>query len=295
MMERAGAERAPLAPAANDVHTAALQATAATLMAHPLFENALLLSAQAIVDNYQGNWVINRIANDRGRMIMALMVLDLNFQSEGTGFTVAQLRQEAGLYGFASPRRTVAWVASLRLLGFLRPVGRDRPLRLAPTDTFVALHRTRTLRQWAAVALLHPPATQARAAIADPQFLSRCAHVFVDSFRTGVRILAPVPELIPIAERDAGLTVMMSLFLADSAGRPISIAALARRFMVSRAHVLAIFREGEPTGLTARNGPRGEYRSGPALLPVMRQLLATVMATNIHAMDAALAQTALPA
>ena len=263
---------------------------AGDLMLHPCFNPAMVLAAEAIVHGYRGNWVINRIVNDRGRMISAMMVLELHYAGRG-GFTVARLREEAARYGFASPRRVAGWAASLKLLGYLRPVPSSHPQRLEPTEPFLALHRDRLRRQWATLALIHPKGgDHAVSALGDPAVLGRCAQILVEQYRSGVRVLDLSPEIIDLTERDAGLTVLLSLLLAESAGEAISIAALARRFKVSRAHVLILLREAESLGLTARGGPRNGYRTGPEFYPVMRRFFASVFLLHIHLIEHSVTQ-----
>ena len=257
---------------------------AAALMRHPHFEAATILAAEAIVHSYRGSWMLNRIVNDRGRMISAMMVLELHFVGGG-GFTVVRLREEAARYGFASPRRVAAWVASLKLLGFLMPVSDSRPQRLEPTEPFLELHRERLRRQWAALALISPQVGLAVDALEEPAVLGRCVQILAQQYRRGIRVLDLSPEITNLTDRDAGLTVLLSLFLADRAGEAISIAALARRFSVSRAHVLALLREAEGLGLATRNGPRSDYHVEPLFYAVMRRFFASIFLLHSHLVE----------
>ena len=55
---------------------------------------------------------------------------------------------------------------------------------------------------------------------------------------------------------------------------PISIAALARRFAVSRPHVLKLLRDAEAAGLITRSGDRVLFK--PALAEGARNFFATM-------------------
>jgi DNA-binding MarR family transcriptional regulator len=275
-----------------------LDTAAARLIDHPNFESAMLASAKALVDLYNGNVVLNRIFSDRGRFAAGLMILDLHFfEGRGAGFSVAQLRREAMAHGFGSPGRMTALVATMRLRGLLRAVeGADRRQRmLTPTETFFALHRARLRLQLEALALIHPEVEQALPHLHDARFLALCAHGFLSPFRRGVRVFHGVAPLQPFAERDAGLVVLFSLLLAERAGEPISIADLARRFSVSRAHVLSTFRVAGDAGLVVRDRERATFRSSPPLVDTLQQLFARLLASYLHAVDYALARTAVAA
>jgi hypothetical protein len=263
-------------------------AAADALTRHPHFEQAMLAAAEIIVDSYGGNAVMNRIMNDRGRVIAAMMVVDLHFTADGSACTVARLRDEAQRYGFASPRRMSAWVASLRLLGFLKAVAGKRPQRLVPTPPFLALHARRMRRQWEVLFPLHPGSAQAAALLDDPAALGACAHAFIGAYRRGMRLLTLTPELAVIAERDAGLTVLMSLLLAAARGKPASIAVLARRFMVSRSHVMTIFRDAEAEGLLTHSGGYAGHTIGPAFQTVIRRFFAGLFLAHMHGIDTVL-------
>jgi hypothetical protein len=257
-------------------------AAIAALIGHPQFDTAMLATAAAMIELYRGQWVLNRLVNDRGRFIPGLMILDLHFTAGGTGFTTAQLRKEAAASGVCSPGRINALLASLRLLGFLKPVEADdgRMRRLAPTERFLALHRDRWGRLFEVLALIHPDGESGRLALSNDEFLGAFAHVLVASYRSGARVIDFVPELRRTAERDAGLTMLFALMTGAAAGQPVSISSLARRFLVSRAHVLTVLREAEEAGLAAAvsNG----YGPGPALPDALRRFFAIMYLLQLH-------------
>jgi hypothetical protein len=58
-------------------------------------------------------------------------------------------------------------------------------------------------------------------------------------------------------ERNAGLLVLFTLYLADAGELPpgvVTVAGLARRFHVSRPHVTLMLRAAEAEGLVRRRG-----------------------------------------
>lgn len=268
-----------------DLGTAAV----AALVNHPGFDKVMLTTATGTIDLYRGQWALNRLVNDRGRFVPGLMILDLHFTGGGAGFTTAQLRSEAAAHGICSPGRINALLASLRLLGFLKPVEAEdrRVRRLAPTERFLALHRARWDRQFEVLALIRDEAETARRALHNSAFLGAFAHALVAAYRGGARVMDLVPELQPTAERDAGLMMLFSLLTGASAGEAVSISTLSRRFLVSRAHVLAVLREAQEARLAVPTGPRGGFAAGPALLATLRRFFAIMFLIQLHGIQAA--------
>jgi biotin operon repressor len=289
----------PLSPAGEMARAPDLsEAAISGLMRHPRFDSAMLSAATATVELYRGHWILNRLVNDRGRFVLGLMILDLHFKAGGgDGFTGGQLRLLAGLNGVCSPGRITALLAGLRLAGFLAPVAADdrRLRRLAPTHRFIDLHRERWRRHFAALGQLCPEGESALAMLGSDAFIGSFAHVLVSTYRRGFRMVAFVPELRSIAERDAGLTMLFSLLVADAAGQPVSIAALARRFAVSRAHVLMVLREAQQAGLVVPTGPRGGYRAAPTLATALRRFFATLFLVQRHGIRSVSAAGVAPA
>jgi DNA-binding MarR family transcriptional regulator len=134
-----------------------------------------------------------------------------------------------------------------------------------------------------AVALIAPEGAAARAALARDDFLAEMARAVADQFRSGVRALDRAPELEPFAEHNAGLMILSSLVTAGEAddtmppSRPIklSISELARRFSVSRAHVLRLLRAAEAEGLIKRTtGAQETVTLTPPLARALRESVA---------------------
>ncbi|HEX4505205.1 MAG TPA: hypothetical protein VH722_05695 [Alphaproteobacteria bacterium] len=260
----------------------------AAMVGHPRFDTAMQTTAAAMIGLYRGQWVLNRLVSDRGRFIPGLMILDLHFTvGGGTGFTTAQLRRDAATLGVCSPGRVNALLASLRLLGFLKPVEADdrRMRRLAPTERFLDLHRDRWGRLFEALALIDADGEAGRLALNNDAFLGAFAHVLVANYRSGARMSDFVPELRRTAERDAGLTMLFSLMTGTAVGQSVSISSLARRFLVSRAHVLTVLREAEEAGLAASAG--SGYGAGPALPGALRRFFAIMYLFQLHGIRAA--------
>lgn len=266
-------------------------AAVSALESDPAFADVVHRAAAASVDSYRGRWMLNRLLNDRGRFIASLLIIDLNFSNPEGGFTAAQLRREVAALGLCSPGRITAFLAALRLSGLIAAVEtRDRRTqRLAPTEALLAMHRMRWSVQFGMLAALRPEARGAAEALVDLAFIGHCAHALMEEFRRGERLFAYVPALQPIAERDAGVTMLMALLVAEP-DQGVTITKLAQRFSVARSHVRETLRAAELEGLVRPGQARGCYLPGPALAPTIGRFFSVVFLIYLHAFVAARAQ-----
>ena len=269
-----------------DISPAAL----AVLIGHPDFDIAMIGVARRLVDEYRASWLMNRILSDRDRMVAAYMALDLYFTDPARrGFTLAQLRLEAERHGFASRGRMTAWTASLRVLGMLAPGAPGRPQRLVPTLKFLAMFRTRMDDFYQCIGLIHPVAGFNHAALERDGFVADLAAGFAEPYHSGQRILEATPELATLADREAGVILLMSIKLKEVAGEAITIADLAREFIISRAHVRSVLHDASALGLVARPMNDGVYLALPRLTDSLRRLFAVMFQAHIFALERAMA------
>jgi hypothetical protein len=103
-----------------------------------------------------------------------------------------------------------------------------------------------------------------------------------DQFFAGFRLLMHAPGLALFAEHNAGMVILFNLMLSSTDGFPprapvpSSIASLARRFGVSRTHVLRVLRAAEADKLIERTG---EHYDRIVLRPHLVQDVLTMFAT----------------
>ena len=145
--------------------------------------------------------------------------------------------------------------------------------------------RTRIRSQIEAASLICPEIAPALPLIDDEAFERRLYVEILDKFTAGMRLLAQAPQLRLFADRDVGVLVLLALSLDadDSDSMPpsgpmkLSIAALARRFRVSRTHILRMVRDAEAAGLLTRTGEKGEQVCfSPQLREGLRNLIAAM-------------------
>jgi hypothetical protein len=189
----------------------------------------------------------------------------------------------------------------MRFGGYLTPdpdVVDRRQRRLLATDKLIALLRERWRVHFAAMAPLFPDGAALQAAIDDPDFTRRLIVAMVERFREGFRVTGHAAGMGLFGERNAGILICSYLMIAGEADDtvpptrpvPISIAALARRFAVSRPHVLKLLRDAEGQELIARSSDRIQIK--PALADGARNFFATMFLYYAGSAREAMAATA---
>lgn len=275
---RQGAER--LIPTAEEV---------AATRADPRFRQAVAAVAATSIEYYQGRWLTNRVLNDRARFVMASLMLFLHFdRREGvanSGMTAARLREICTGLGLCSPGRVEAMLLMMRASGYLErvEVPEDRRVRrYAPTAKLVDLHRERHRRILTAVDILRGTSYAPRLDTAG-EFYRQFLLALGRGYLAGFRVIEHAPELAVVTDRDAGMIVMVNVFLAGSdfvelcppALQNVSVAGLARRFNVSRVHVRSVLRDAEAAGLVTRQSEAERVRALPKLIDAVEIFFAT--------------------
>ena len=242
--------------------------TRSALCRHPQFPQAMRAVLTGQVGLYRGNRILNYVGYDRGRLVVGLLALYLHISRRPddptSGLTAHALKSLCVEQDVCSPGRARAMLSVLRLFGYVAPVpGSDRRYKLlAPTDLLTAWMRERWRMLFGALAMVLPEGRDALARLDRDEFVAALVRQVVHHYRSGLRALLVTPELGLFAERNAGLNILFSLAIAGEADdtvpptRPvhIPISELARRFLVSRAHVLRLLRDAAAQGLVARAG-----------------------------------------
>jgi hypothetical protein len=278
----------------------------AVMCAHPRFAQAMRAVLADNVALYRGNRILNYVGYDRGRLIIGILALYLHVgrraDDPGSGLTAQRLKALCVEQDVCSAGRARAMLSLLQLFGYLEraPAADGRYKQLAPTPLLLPFLRERWNAMLGATALVVPEVGPARDALARDDFLGCLARNVVERFRTGIRTLAVTPTLKPFAEHNAGIMILSSLVLAGgeadtmppSAPVHLSISELARRFSVSRAHVLRLLREATAHGLITRGtGGEDTITFTPALAQALRQSVALLFLFFAHCARVALEET----
>jgi hypothetical protein len=274
------------------------------LIAHPAMPDAVRMMCSGLVQLFQGNRLLNLIASDRARMMMAFMAtyLDARYDPRDplSGLTVNRYKALCASTGLCSPGRGAAMLGIMRFAGYLEPATRAHrglPLRLVPTEKLLTQQRTRWRLIFSALSLVREEAAWALAHLDDPTFDKVFVRHGCDLFLARERPIEHAPALPLFADHKAGLMVLMRLMLsaAPESGMPptgpvsMPIARLARNFAVSRAQVTEILRSATDAGLFR---PIGGDPPAYLLSPELRDSIVRYIAAMFVLSTDALAATA---
>jgi hypothetical protein len=281
-------------------------AAVAQMRADPRFAEALRTLAGGMIELYRGNRLLNMLINDRGRMLIGYLALYLHEgglpDGRGRGFGVGQLKALCAAAGLASPGRTGAMLALMRMSGHIAsassPDDRRRHI-LVPTERLRAAHRDRWERVAASLRVIRPDAAAAFA-LDDPDFVAAYVRHTADYFLGGLRMVDIAPELDLFLDRNAGLMILFTMLLAGQGDDtvppvrpvPFSISAVAQRFGVSRIHVRTLLRDVEAQGLIERTGRGGSHvLIRPVLADAVKNFFAAMFLFAAHCALAARAES----
>lgn len=252
---------------------------------HPRFTDATIALARAGLDLYSGNRFLNLLTNDRGRFIISLLIVA--FARDGEGLTARRLGAACVATGLCSDGRARALLHLMRWSGHVEASGHG----FRQTEKLMALHRERLRRVLPAIIAVLPGREAALDLIETPGFAEAFCAAQGQAFLAGRRAGEGAPDVVPIVERNAGLLVLIALYLIKVGADPgpLTVAGLARRFHVSRPHINKLVQLAEQRDL-ARRSAEG-LSPGPALRAAVQSVFATVIATNRDILDEVLAST----
>jgi DNA-binding MarR family transcriptional regulator len=264
----------------------------AALRAHPGFAAAMRTSAAGIVALYQGGRLINWLMDDRGRLLFGYFALYLHFTRDPvdptSGLTPTNIKAICKELAICSPGRANVMLSLMRFGGYLErdpEVADRRHRRLIATERLTSLLTQRWKLHLTAMAPLLPDGADICAKLDDAKFMRHLMLAMVMRLRSGFRFLEHSDELRLFGERSAGMLILAALATSGTSDdtmpptRPVSvsISALARRFSVSRAHVLKLLRDAEADGMIERSGEGGErIVVTPALAYNLQNFFATM-------------------
>lgn len=260
------------------------------MRAEPGFDAAARLCAVNVIGLYRDNRFLNLVINDQGRVVIGWFAIYLHL-SGGEGLTLSRIIALCRRHGVCSAGRAAAIVGLMRATGYLAPVpsGDRRERRLIPTERLMNGQWERWRCVLTALAHIRPEAKLGLAAMGNPAFDRSLVSDLFDHYRAGFRLIgANVAELSLIGRRKAAVMILFSLFAARRAGEggeamaELSVSELARRFHVSRAHVISVLRDAQEQGLLRR----GEMDGDPlVILPPLVDGVSKFLASSFLLMD----------
>lgn len=270
------------------------------LRAHPDFPAIARRVIGELERAYRDHFLLTRLLNDRARILLALLMLEMHFDpADAPGLTAGRLKDEACALGLCSRGRVGAVLALCRLKGLVMPAPDSdrRRRRLAVTERMLEIHRQRWRILLRALAELAPEGALGLARLEDRAFLAEFVPALLAPLRRGWRVIHDVPALGPFPERDGGLMIAFALFEAAHLGQPVSAAQLSRNYGLSRSHVADILAKAAEEGLVIRFEPgepgtppgsrAGGHAATPALIDAIEAFVAVALARNIRAVRSA--------
>jgi hypothetical protein len=239
---------------------------------------------------YHGRRLSHWLMDDRGQLLFSYYALYLHFSRDpadsSAGLTPTRMKSICKELDICGEGRTAAMLWLMRLGGYLTPdsPSPDRRQRhLVPTPRLIDLLKQRWHLHFAAMAPLFPDGEAMLRALDNPDFIGAFAVALAARFRAGFRF-SDDPAFLRLTEHNAGMLLLGTLIARGAADdtvpptRPvaISISALARRFAVSRAHVIQLLDDAAADGLIARSQDDGNTIM---VLPPLAEALVNMLAT----------------
>lgn len=231
--------------------------TYSRLRADPRFPRAVKTYAANMLVEGDSDRLLDGILKDAGRNVAALCAAHLHFSG---GLTLPRLKALCASFGLVSPGRARALLLYLRYLGFVERATAHRkgaPALYVCTPRFLNTWRNHLRAVLNTVAILEPAATHVGDHFETPDvfetFSAELCRGFLDTANTNDLDSAYVRVFL---HRNAGIQIVHSLLAANTDDvfppvRPVtlSLAAIARRFRVSRIHVRRLIDAAEREGL----------------------------------------------
>jgi hypothetical protein len=127
-----------------------------------------------------------------------------------------------------------------------------------------------------------------------PAFIPALFRQFGIRYTAGFRLLHYAPELSQATESNAGLLLILHLFLLTADGMmpdgvavPVSVSALSRQLRVARAHIRILLANAEAAGLVRRVDEGTTVIVLPRLNIAVRNFCAALFGLLLHCATAA--------
>ncbi|WP_340645765.1 GNAT family N-acetyltransferase [Phenylobacterium sp.] len=225
------------------------------MRAHPNFP-AAFLAAEHTAQPALTLGPLRTLFKDRGSQTIGTLALCLHDTEEG--LTAGRLTRMCVESGICSAGRVESYLALMRQRGALIPLARSSGLsiRYGFSEDYLSWFRDYLRHGLQALALVDPPSAAVMPLMDGADFFHFSRRILASaSVNPPLTYPGLGPELLLFAQRDAGLAILSDLVagqLASGRGAaPVSVADLARRHGVSRAHVLKLLRDADEAGAFA--------------------------------------------
>lgn len=265
----------------------------AQVRAHPQFPAAFKASEHSARPG-QSLGALRTLFKDRGSQTIGTLAMSLYDTEEG--LTAGRLTRMCVESGICSAGRVESYLALMRQRGALLrlPESSGLSVRYGFSDGYLDWYRDYLRHGLRALALVDPAGAAVLPLIGGPDVFH-----FTRRMLASASVNPPLthpglgPELFLFAQRDAGLAILSELVgaqLVSETGRaPVSVADLARRHTVSRAHVLKLLRDAHEAGAFVWEPDARTVTVPPGLMDRLEQTVAVTLLNRRYAARAVLA------
>jgi hypothetical protein len=199
---------------------------------------------------------LDGLFKDAGRYVAALCAVHLHVSG---GLTLPKLKALCAAFGLLSPGRARAILLYLRFLGYVEPVARaagGEPARYVLTSTFEAAWRGHLRAALSAAVLLEPAMKDVLDRLDEPDIFATFCRRHCECLMAEARLADLDGAFVRLfMHRHAGVQIAWLLLSAEGPDFPsrrpqsISVAAVAKRFQVSRMHVSRMLLDAKHEGV----------------------------------------------
>lgn len=271
------------------------------VLSSPRFSPAHRQAVEGALAYSQGHAAFQATVSDAGHFFLCGVAL---YMDASGGLTHRRLRRLMGDSGLISAGRASALLWRLRLGRFIEPldgdVGEGLLKRFVPTRAMEDAFRERFRVDLRAIVALEPAIAPALARLDEPAIFRGLIRQMGDDLISAAGREEPRLQAFNlIAARTVGVLVMYDLAasVTDDGEFPacgvanVSVAGLARRFKVSRSHVLSLLRQMETAGFITFDSATGRPVIQPPMRDALRLYGALVFMGQIRAAHRVLAAT----
>ncbi|WP_249124708.1 MarR family transcriptional regulator [Bradyrhizobium manausense] len=237
-------------------------------MNHPRLPEARRAYIDSFTDVYGGDPFMVRLLLQAGRFFVfhsaAVLEAAQDPSRRETWFTVAALKKQLAMFGYASPRQVDHLVARLREVGFLEQsrAPDDRRVWLLATTNKLRAHHTEWLAaHYVPLAKLYPHHDYSPVLSHDRAFHELHCRACLPFTAVGARLMMTLPDTLLFFMHAAGPLIQNALLKAAMDSGDLTAAVpyidVADRFGVSRTHVRNLMDSAQAAGLVRIVGRGG--------------------------------------
>ncbi|HWJ76340.1 MAG TPA: hypothetical protein VNX29_24510 [Kaistia sp.] len=260
------------------------------MRALPQYNSEFTALLMELLENYKSRPLLHIVLNDRGRFLVMLSARHLHNTPDRRGHRLSKVRLAAFCeeWQICSRGRARAIASTLRWAGLLTAGpsikdGRARPI--VPTAEMNDVLDRFWRRLYEMIARLFPQHDHILMSLDDNEAFVRSAEwALISLSKSDFRLLDHAPRLRALAERNGGLAIAVVTMFRIASGRPPqSVAALARQFSVSRAHIRQVVQIAEMDGLLSTGGQSSSRVEDFPLFDELANLVASLLVILIEA------------